>query len=445
MAARTYYSVLNHFSFVHDPTFQLIDTAACLAFAICTVGGIRIGSNIRRGEGKIVPVAPRLSPNGAWEEVFTNFTIPADPEEAEDQRRIEEWDGGQIVRHEKTNMLVKSFSLAQGVLMTEYNVALLQALLLYHAPYFLSKNESERRHGNMFLGTIITVSSTRRHQTDMYQITRQIGFFQPGLEHANVAFSLPTAPYTQEELNKSWRRWVQLESRRRTAFLVYQLDTMSSIETQFAPILSSIEVAALPLPAPDSIWKARTAKEWLQAMQLYRPITLDSAMRRLFNLPTTGRFDEAAGADPTRNILSTAPYGPFARTVLITTLLRGIMEVGEGKRCRGDWRDLTDLWVSAEHLRPGAKCLTAEGVDLGACTPEALRTRYSFALQRWRDGWESDPSCKFPPGTPSPAPFTPMSSASPGSSTSGASESSGQPVYCEGEYKLRRRMNGLEG
>lgn len=162
MAARTYYSVLNHFPFVHDPTFQLIDTAACLAFAICTVGGIRLSKN--KQTGKITADSPStsaaspLSAGGVWEGVGTDFKVSVNPEEAEDQRRVQEWEAGQIVRHEKTNMLVKSFSLAQGVLMTEYNVALLQALILYHAPYFLSNNEQERRHANMFLGTIVNVS-----------------------------------------------------------------------------------------------------------------------------------------------------------------------------------------------------------------------------------------------------------------------------------------------
>lgn len=42
--------------------------------------------------------------------------------------------------------------------MTEYNVGLLQALILYHAPYFLSENEQERAMANMFLGTIVNVS-----------------------------------------------------------------------------------------------------------------------------------------------------------------------------------------------------------------------------------------------------------------------------------------------
>lgn len=164
MAARTYYSVLNHFPFVHDPTFQLIDTAACLAFAICTVGGIRLSrinkptSNLLTGESPAASAPSPMSAGGVWEGVGTDFKVAADTEDAEDRRRVLEWEAGQIVRHEKTNMLVKSFSLAQGVLMTEYNVALLQALILYHAPYFLSNNEQERRHANMFLGTIVNVS-----------------------------------------------------------------------------------------------------------------------------------------------------------------------------------------------------------------------------------------------------------------------------------------------
>jgi len=42
--------------------------------------------------------------------------------------------------------------------MTDYNVSLLQALVLYNAPYFLSEDESERALANMFLGTIVSVS-----------------------------------------------------------------------------------------------------------------------------------------------------------------------------------------------------------------------------------------------------------------------------------------------
>lgn len=233
---------------------------------------------------------------------------------------------------------------------------------------------------------------------------------------------------------------MQLESRRRTAYLVYHLDTVSALESQFPPIISPTELAALPLPAPDNVWKAPTAEQWLQAMQVYRPMTLDQAMRRLFNLPTSGRFDELGAIDPTRNLLSEVEYGPFARTAMAITLLRGICELGEGKRDRGDWRDLTDLWISATHLRPSSRCITGEGIDLGACTPDALRTRYSYALQRWRDGWDGDSLCSTPGQSPAPSDspasstlLTPLVGAtSPSGSNSGKSPKP-KLVYCEGE------------
>lgn len=163
MANRTCDTVLQHFSFVHMPTFRLTDTAACLAFAICTVGGIQ-----STAPPKDTPLSQRLlmqhfldgpaAPGSTWEGMYrTNYGETSgfqDPVKAQ----VGMWKNGVIVRNEKSNMLVKSFSLARGVLMTEYNVALLQALILYNAPYFLSEDESERQMANMFLGTIVSVS-----------------------------------------------------------------------------------------------------------------------------------------------------------------------------------------------------------------------------------------------------------------------------------------------
>lgn len=34
--------------------------------------------------------------------------------------------------------------------------------------------------------------------------------------------------------------------------------------------------------------------------------------------------------------------------VVILTLLRGVIEIGEGRRSRGDWYDLTDLWLERQ-------------------------------------------------------------------------------------------------
>jgi hypothetical protein len=140
----------------------------------------------------------------------------------------------------------------------------------------------------------------------------------------------------------------------------------------------------MPMPAPDSIWKAETAEDWLKAIRKYRPMTLDEAMRRLFFLPTYGSFDTLHERSDTKfmSLLNESEIGPFARVAMILTLLRGIIDIGEGKRDRGDWRDLTDLWVGCSWLKPSTKMLASDGQDLGPVTRESLRERFSMALQR---------------------------------------------------------------
>lgn len=140
----------------------------------------------------------------------------------------------------------------------------------------------------------------------------------------------------------------------------------------------------MPLPAPDSIWKAETAEDWLKAIKNYKPMTLDEAMRRIFFLPTYGAFDTMHEKADTKfyHLLNESEVGPFARVSMILTLLRGIIDIGEGKRDRGDWRDLTDLWMGCSWLKPSHKMLASDGSDLGQVTRQSLRERFSFGLQR---------------------------------------------------------------
>lgn len=223
------------------------------------------------------------------------------------------------------------------------------------------------------------------------QISRQIGFFSTELEHFTTTIEHPGETYTVNELDLYWRRWIQLETRRRTAYLVYHLDTISAIESNIPCILSGCEMSLLPLPAPDSLWKAANAEEWLKAVRTYQPMTLDEAMRRIFFLPTYGSFDALHEKADTKfyNLLNQTELGPFARVSMVLTLLRGIMDIGEGKRDRGDWRDLTDLWVSCTWLRPGKKMLDSEGKDLGQVSEDSLRERFSSGLERVRWMWSA--------------------------------------------------------
>ena len=113
---------------------------------------------------------------------------------------------------------------------------------------------------------------------------------------------------------------------------------------------------------------------------------LDEAMRRTYFLPTYGQFDELHEKSDSKfyNLLNQTELGPFARVAIIITLLRGVMDIGEGKRDRGDWRDLTDLWVNCKWLRPGKKMLDSRGNDLGEVTEASLRERFACGLERVR-------------------------------------------------------------
>lgn len=113
-------------------------------------------------------------------------------------------------------------------------------------------------------------------------------------------------------------------------------------------------------------------------------MTMDEAMRRTFFLPTYGAFDKLHQKADTQfyHLLNQSDYGPFARMAMVITLLRGVIDIGEGKRDRGDWRDLTDLWVGCSWLRPGKVMLAQDGTDLGAITRDSLKDRFRQALQK---------------------------------------------------------------
>lgn len=113
-------------------------------------------------------------------------------------------------------------------------------------------------------------------------------------------------------------------------------------------------------------------------------MTLDEAMRRIFFLPAFGSFDTLHAAADTKyyNLLNEQTLGPFARVAMVLTLVRGIMDVGEGKRDRGDWRDLTDLWMSCSWLKPGKRMFDGDGKDIGEVTRDSLKGRFAMGLER---------------------------------------------------------------
>ncbi len=120
MAQRTFDTILQHFSFVHTPTFKLTDTSACLAFAICTVGGVRSGKQKwdsyfgNSDWGNVMGVSKPdtialdgpVHPETTWESMYKRNFKPNGVDDIE-VKSIATWENGHIVRNDKTNMLIK--------------------------------------------------------------------------------------------------------------------------------------------------------------------------------------------------------------------------------------------------------------------------------------------------------------------------------------------------
>ncbi|CUA75033.1 Transcriptional regulator ADR1 [Candida albicans SC5314] [Rhizoctonia solani] len=356
-AHRTLTDHLVRFPLVHQPTFKLSEAPHWLAFAMCTVGGLNPGET-------------KMKDGMGGEYTFKDTGAP--------------WDGVQsIVRTEKVDMLVKTFVRHSSKLALCDQVSIVQSLLLYNTPAFLSDDPSERLIGHLFLGTVV-------------KVIRKSGMFHPTADFA----SRLTVP-ADATLDQRWRKWIRHETCRRCAWVVYVLDTIASLEAGIPSLVSPRDLSHLALPACDSLWSAGSEVEWAAYAEAggyqNEGITLDIAMRSVFgcdNAAEEGRPDAIVALR----------LGPFARTVIIMTLLRGLIEFGQGKPKGGV---VTHNWV-------------INGVLAGKAT-EATNTwvlgAYLRALSKWREGWDIDPLCTL---LTSPQTTTPSmtGSASPGSSAS---------------------------
>ncbi|KDQ17881.1 hypothetical protein BOTBODRAFT_542806 [Botryobasidium botryosum FD-172 SS1] len=345
-AERTFDNYLAHLGVIHEPTFRLAEAHGTLAFAMCTSAA----PNPRKcifGNGSANGIGLEFAVDDPWHSVQS------------------------VVRTEKTNMWVKKFARGTTPVNPVDALAVVQSMLLYHTPSLLSIDHGERVVSELFLGTVI-------------KIGRHSGLFSPKADHA--APYGPPPPYVEgKELEKHWKKWISLESFRRTVWLLYALDTLASLEAGVAPLISPRDVRYVPLPAPMPIWTARTAEQWHEAMTAYQGglLNLNDAVTQLCHSDTLS----GAGQEP-MCLLSILEVGPFARLVVILTLLRGIIQFGEGKSKGGF---VTQQWI----IGPGGYNGPKEKFE------EYVLASYSEGFNRWRKGWDFDRLCYATPANKS--------------------------------------------
>ncbi len=292
LALHAQQNLLKHFPVIHEPTFRIDTTPACVAFAMCILGGHEAGRKWWAGE----EVVPKSAIN------IINSHSTSMPQPSNELQHlmnkvpgqyVDEEDGQELVKpivmKDKTEMLMRTF--ASRCKSVRDKCSVVQAMMLFQGNNFLSSDVTTRTVADVSHGTVVTLA-------------RQAGFFEPDAEHAlrevsytadevtqQVMFELVdtcfsysfTSMYTPEaeDSEKIWRRWAELEGRRRSAFIIYTMDTVAHLDAAVPTLLATKEVAHLPLPSPDFIWRSPTAASWSKALDLYKGPTLDEALQQL--------------------------------------------------------------------------------------------------------------------------------------------------------------------
>ncbi|PWN52700.1 hypothetical protein IE53DRAFT_258996 [Violaceomyces palustris] len=381
LALHAQQNLLKHFPIIHEPCFRLDLTPACLAFAICMLGCHEVGRKWWAGE----EVIPRNSPFASKSPYEPNdvYVRPTMGDDNEPSRLIDEEDGQELVKPivmtEKMDMLLRSF--ASNCKTQKDKSSVIQALMLFQCNNFLSSDPTTRTIAAISHGSVVALA-------------RQAGLFDPESEHAKREISFTPQDVIQATLReagdlchsksylpvfirdcsdeeKVWRRWAELEGRRRTAFIIFTMDTVASLDAGIPTLLTPEELCHLPLPSPDMIWRAATVKTWRANLDSYAGPSLDDALHQLLSDDASNYGISIYGA-----------HGPFARLVMVVALLRGIISLLEGRSHRVPRPSPLQAWIQVE----------------GADGPDTVVSVFKRALSRWRAGWDQDRTCRCASG-----------------------------------------------
>ncbi|TKY89292.1 hypothetical protein EX895_001823 [Sporisorium graminicola] len=390
LALHAQQNLLKHFPVMHEPTFRITTIPGCLAFTICMLGGHEAGRKWWAGE-EVVPKSAIniINSHGAPEEPANELQRVMDTGPS---RYIDEEDGQELVKpivmSDKSEMLMRTF--ANRCKSVKDKCAVVQSLMLFQSNNFLSSDPTTRMVAGVSHGSVVTLA-------------RQAGLFDSDAEHAQrgapspeevvqqvmfesvgMCFSCSFSPSygdEKEQDDQVWRRWAELEGRRRSAFVIYTTDTVAHLDAAVPTLLATKEVAHLPLPSPDHVWRAPTATSWRTALDKHHGLTLDEALQQLLSPESGSSLPREAPGQPSLH----GAHGPFARLVMVLALLRGIIEMLEGRATRVAKPSSLSWWMK----RAGA---SSNGTATGNDAQVGL---YKKALARWRNAWDQDPTCRF--------------------------------------------------
>ncbi|CAO1622238.1 unnamed protein product [Jaminaea pallidilutea] len=416
LAMHAQQNLLKHVPILHEPTFRLDTTPCCVAFAACMLGCHEAGRRWWAGE-EVVPYSKGLAASAAGSErkQLGNDEKPSNTVNltGESKAPLDEEDGHELIKPivmtEKVDMLMKSFT---GRAHSERDrVAVVQALMLSQTNNFLSSDATTRAIASISHGSVVSLArKAGLYDAEAKHVKRSIDYTGEDVvktlsadnHELTFGFSyLPSYMPRCSDEEKVWRQWTEYESRRRTAFLTFLLDTVASLDAGLPTLVDIDAVKHLDLPVPDTLWRASDATSFMAVFKKYEGPTLDEALRDLLGGVTEDQVDEdpkneAEGsgdkAEPKLTRIS-GHHGPFARLVMILPILRGIVHLlqARSEKRTEDKSPLEPWFAQASKEADGHH----EGADmsLDASRDEGNIELFKVALSRWRAAWDADELC----------------------------------------------------
>ncbi|KAI1386190.1 uncharacterized protein F4822DRAFT_437867 [Hypoxylon trugodes] len=352
-----------HFSFLHIPTFRIMDAYTGLIAAMCCVGACYSNrgssSNVRDVMNFLKIALERdcdLFSSGVQTSKFTN----GNPTRLDIER-------------------------LQALI-------LISALLTWH-------------------GTPVQRESARRLFPLVADIARKFNLLQ--VRKDSYLYSIFHQHKIQsQDLNPGqfdWTAWIEQESLIRLMDMIYLLDVARGLYFNCDPQFDGFELR-IPLPADDAAWEAQSAVDCAQALGLYGPDAAraknpDGSQRNKqpeLNLTLTALFHGSYQIHPG----STNLYGKFILIHAIIAQIRRAQLEGRLAALDGYGTPLSQNdWVIANGSDTGSGNVSANNSATG--TPVAGVSAQTYkalctALDKFKSYWDMDMAIQFPPSVSNP-------------------------------------------
>ncbi|KAI1470433.1 fungal-specific transcription factor domain-containing protein [Daldinia caldariorum] len=352
-----------HFSFLHIPTFRIMEVYTGLIASMCCIGACYSGnaasSNVRE---------------------MTNFLKIAlerdcDLFSSEAQAGLKFGNGRDKRDIERLQALI-----------------LMSSLLIWN-------------------GTPVQRESARRIFPLVADISRRFDLLQ--VRNDSSLYSIFHQPkISLEDLNPGqfdWAAWVEQETRIRVMHMIYLLDIARTLYFNCEPQFDSFEIR-IPLPADDAVWEAQSAVDCAQGLNLYgseaaRRQNPDGSQRSKqpeLNLTLAALFHSSYQIHPG----STNLYGKFILIHAIISQIRRAQLEGRLAALDGTSTPLSQNdWVIANGSDTGSGNPSANNST--TTTPVAGFSSQTYktlctALDKFKSYWDMDMAIQFPPSVSNP-------------------------------------------